>query len=113
MNTEQQDLLEEEPDELSLTEIYRQLISTNELILTIPAEEEQPLRKGLAVVKNKQNTKLKESGIVPDKLVLHYQVNPHKDGQGKEVEGIIDVHITLAPRNGITVLSMRVPDPTL
>lgn len=109
----QQDIIiEEEAEELSLQSIFDQLSTTKELILTIPADEEQPLRKGLAMVKSKFNTKLRDSGIQPDKEALHFQVTPHLR-EGKKVEGVIDIQVRLAPRNGITVISMKVPDPNI
>lgn len=112
MAKETTSVIEEEATELSLSDIYQQLVAVGELILTIPAEEEQPLRKGLAMVKSKQNTKLKDAGIVPDKQTLKYIVTSHKEN-GKVVEGVVDVHVTLADRTGITVFKMQVPDPTI
>lgn len=107
MATEEQKLIEDEATELSLQDIYQQLIVTSELILRIPAEEEIPLRKGLAMVKSKQNTKLKDSGIQPDRNTLKFDIVPVKGN-----EDIIDVHISLSPRAGITVISMKTPDPS-
>ena len=93
-----------EQGSMSLTEIYNQLLSYNEIILTIPAEEEERLRKGLASVKAKATKKMQDQGLPLDKAVLAYQVTPTKEA------GIINVQITLGARNAITVFAMSLPD---
>lgn len=95
----------DEATPMSLTEILNQVIANNELILTIPADEEQSLRTGLAGVKAKQNAKLKSAGLQPDSSTLSYVVTPKKDNAG-----IIDVHITLSKKATVTVLAMKLPD---
>jgi hypothetical protein len=100
--------LEEDTAELSLADIYNQLLVLGELIVTIPMEEEETLRKGLAGVKAKQNQKLKSSGLAPDPATLSFTVSPNK-----EQKGAIDVHIVLAKRTSITVLGIKKPDPEI
>ena len=95
-----------EQGSMSLTEIYNQLLSYNEIILTIPAEEEERLRKGLASVKAKATKKMQDQGLPLDKAVLAYQVTPTGDPN----KNIINVQITLGSRNAITVLAMTLPD---
>jgi DNA polymerase IIIc chi subunit len=107
---------DEEATELSLLEIFRQVeqSDTQELIVTIPEEQADALRKGLASVKAKQNQKLKNSGISPDGASLHFTVYPHKDEKtAKEVVGIVDIHIKLGKRSTIQVLGVRKPDPSI
>lgn len=96
---------EEETTELSLADIYNRLLINKELILTVPKDQEETLRKGLASVKSKQNTKLKESGIQPDSSQLQYNVTPSID-----IPDAVDVHIILSKRTSITVLKMQRPD---
>lgn len=100
--------IEEDSAQMSLPDIYNQLLALNELIITIPAEEEQHLRKGLASVKAKQNQKLKDSGLRPDNATLSYTVTANKNNPLA-----VDVHIVLAKRTSITVLSMKRPDSEL
>lgn len=100
--------IEDEPNPLSLTEIYNTVLAHDELIITIPADQEQALRTGLAGVKAKQNAKLKASGLTPDTSVLSFVVTPHAT-----VQEAIDIHILLSKKNAITVLAMRIPDDTI
>lgn len=99
-------VLEDEVTPLSLTEIYNQVLADNEIILTIPAGEEQMLRTGLAGVKAKQNAKLKSAGLQPDSSTLSYSVTPHKT-----MPDVVEVHIVLSKKQTITVIAMRRPDP--
>lgn len=103
-------LEDEEETNLSLADIYNQLQVHGELIITIPADEEGILRKGLAGVKAKQNMKLKASNLPIDTATLSYTVLPKKDAAGKEVPGQVDVQILLSKRTQITVLGIKKPD---
>lgn len=93
-----------EQGSMSLTEIYNQLLTYGELILIIPAEEEDRLRKGLASVKAKATKKMQDQGLPLDKAMLSYQVTPAKEA------GTINIQIVLGQRNNITVLGMTLPD---
>jgi len=99
---------DEEATALSLMEIYNNVVSNGEIIVTIPEEEEEALRKGLASVKAKQNAKLKDAGLPTDKSTLSYTVT-----KSKEHEAAIDVHILLSKKAAITVISMKLPDPSI
>lgn len=101
-----EDLDADEPSILTPSEIYNELLTCGEMILTIPAEEEEKLRKGLASAKAKLNAKLKDSGLGTDSSVLSFNVSP-----AKEYSGAVQVVITLAKRTGITVLAKEYPDP--
>lgn len=93
-----------EQGSMSLTEIYGQLLAYGEIILTIPIEEEERLRKGLASVKAKATKKLQDQGFPSDKAVLAYQTTVGK------APDTVNVQITLGQRNSITVLGMTLPD---
>lgn len=98
--------IEDEGAEVSTpSEIYNELLACGELILTIPAEEEERLRKGLASTKAKQNAKLKEAGLATDNTVLSFTSAP-----SKEHDGAVQIRITLAARNGIKILQKQYPD---
>ena len=106
--TDSVDMLQEPepPDSMTPTEIYQELMAVGEMILTIPAEEEDKLRKGLASAKSKQNAKLKEQGLAADNSVLVFNAAPSKD-----FEGAMQVHIVLSKRQGVTVLQKEYPNP--
>lgn len=97
-----------DPSTMTLSEIYENLLAFGELILTIPADEEERLRKGLASVKAKANKRSLEEGMPLDKSTLSYNTSPNKD-----LPSAVDIHICLAVRNAITVLSMKQPDDEL
>lgn len=96
--------------QLTPTEIYELLTANEELILTIPAHEEDRLRKGLASAKNKMNAKLKDSGLPADTRMLQFHVQPSKD---QELEDHIDIQISLASRASFKIKRIQLPDPEL
>jgi hypothetical protein len=103
------DILEDDSvTPLSLTEIYNEVVAHGEIILTIPADEEQNLRTGLAGVKAKQNLKLKEAGLQPDRATLSFVVTPHG-----ELPEVIKVHIALTKKQTISVMKLELPDDTI
>lgn len=98
-----------EEGSMSLTDIYNMVVANQELILTIPADEEERLRKGLASVKAKTNKKLQEEGMPVDKSMLSYITTPVMDNN-KQPTGNVQIHIILGKPNGITVLGIKLPD---
>lgn len=90
---------------LSLSEIYNEVVLHGELIVTIPRSEERSLRRGLASVKNKINSKLRSAGITPEPLELSYTITT-----SPEDEELINVQVLLRRRGGITVVAMQLPD---
>ena len=103
----------EDPGSMTLTEIYNMLLLSNEIILTIPAEEEKKLRTGLASVKAKSNKKLQDEGMPADKSVISYSSTPAKDKEGNPTVGAVDLLITLGSRSAITVLDVKLPDNSI
>lgn len=94
--------------ELSLTDIYNKLLAHGELILTIPIDQEQDLRKGLTWTKAKQNKRIKEAGLQPDNASLSFTILP---STGKPE--LIDIHVVLAKKSSITIVDIKLPDPEL
>lgn len=103
----------EEPTNMTLTEIYDMLLLSSEIILTVPAEEEERLRKGLASVKAKSNKKLVAEGMPVDKSTISYSVTPAKDASGNPIDGAVAILITLGARSSITVLDVKFPDDSI
>ena len=102
------DSLDSDNIQLSFSEIYDKLLEHEELILTIPADQEQALRKGLAWTKAKQNNKLKDAGIQPDAATLSFQVIKKPDQEDK-----VDIHILLSKKASIKVFDVKLPDTEL
>lgn len=98
-------ILHDETTPMSLSEIYNQIVAHDEIILTIPMEEEAALRTGLAGVKSKQNTRMRAAGLSPDNSTLSFAVTPHKT-----VPNVVDIRITLSKKAVINVLAFKLPD---
>lgn len=103
------DNIDEDTADMSLADIYNYLLEHNEIIITVPKEQEKTVRTGLASVKAKQNKKLKDSGISASKESLSFSVIPNKDNPAN----LIDMHILLSKRTSIQVVSMQLPDKEL
>ena len=99
---------------------FRELIDLlndkGEIIVTIPEEQLEALRKGLAVRKSKDNAKLKNAGVLPDTRTLSFNAYPTStenvgsSDETAEISKTIDVRIKLAARKGVTVINLSVPD---
>jgi hypothetical protein len=96
------------PSEMSLADLYQKLLAEEELIVTIPREAEETLRKGLSSHKYKLNQRLKREGIPPDDSTFTFQVT-----ESKSHPGAVDVHIFLAKKSTIPVLEISKPDNEL
>ena len=52
---------------------------------------------------------MRNKGVEPAKETLAFNTYPAKDSQGKEVDGIVCVHIMLKERASVQVLKMEIP----
>lgn len=105
------DSFHEEGINYNFRELLDQVYEHIDIIFTVPTNEVQILRDGLASRKHKDNAKLKDGGL-PDNRVLSFLVYPAKDPEGIEMIGVSDVRIKLEPKKGVTVLDIRVPSDT-
>lgn len=109
--TELQEMLgEEEGTSYNFGELLDTLILHKDVILTVPDDQIDDLRKGLSLAKAKRNAKFKESGLAPMTEVLTYV--PYKD---KETEGTEDskVRVKLGPRTNVLIKKLELPDDSL
>lgn len=97
--------LEEEGEELSYAELLASAILNGEIIITIPAEEEERVKNGLKNYKSKQATRQKEEGIPVDSSILVFSTIPSKD-----FAGCIDMSIQNKTRGTVRVKAYRIPD---
>lgn len=96
----------EEETIYSPQEIYEQVVAFSEVILTIPALEEERLKNSLSSAKSKMQAKLKAEGQAVDtSQVLTFDTTP------AEEEGYIDIRISLVKKSGIRVKKITLPDP--
>lgn len=94
-----------EEQELSYAELYASACLNGEIIITIPAEEEERVKNGIKNFKSKQATKQKEEGIQPDTSVLIFTVVA-----SKEYAGCIDMSIQVKTKGTIKIKAMRIPE---
>ena len=96
---------QEEEQELSYAELYASATLNGEIIITIPAEEEERVKNGIKNFKSKQATKQKEEGITPDSSTLVFA-----SVASKEYAGCIDMSIQVKTKGTIRVKAMRIPE---
>lgn len=103
-------LEEDGEDSYSFQQLMDALTENGDIILTIPRDQVESLRKGLSVVKAKRNAKLKSAGLAAPADVISYQVY-----DDKETEKTADtkVRIKLGPRTGVHVKKLELPDDTI
>ena len=98
-------VMEEEDGVYSFRQLYDMLIEKKEIILTIAPSELDALRTGLSMRKTKDNIKLKNAGLEPESLILKFSAYASKN-----TPAALDVHVRLAQRQGIRVMSLALPD---
>lgn len=103
------DLFQEEDVTYNFRELMDEVSKLRDCIITVPADQVEDLRLGLITRKAKDNAKLKNSGLLPDNMVLAFLVYPAKK-DGKEIPGLMDVRVKLRPKKGVQVVEIRVPD---
>ena len=94
----------EDEEELSYAEILASAIFNNEIIITIPLEEEERVKNGLKNYKNKQITKAREEGLPVDLSVLIFDSR-----LSKEFTGCIDLSIQSKNRGTVKIRSLKIP----
>lgn len=107
------DGLSDSNDHYSFRELMDLLIEKKEILLTIPKEQEQELRKGLSVRKNKDNAKMKAAGIMPDTNLLSFFSYTHTDENGAPDPDLINIRIKLGPKKSIQVLNIQLLDDSI
>lgn len=103
---------EDEKVPYSFDEILNVLSTEKELILTIPADQEDDLRSGLQARKSKINQTMKRKGMEPPKETLSFNSYPARDSMKKVVDGIVCVRVTLKERASVDIIKMETPDKT-
>lgn len=106
--------LVEEDNLYAFRNLMDTLVLHKELIITVPSEEVDKLKKGLIMRKSKDNGLLKKQNLIPDEDVLSFTTFPKLDEVTKKpVEGQTCVRVHLGPRKSVTVLNIQVPDNEL
>jgi hypothetical protein len=95
----------DEEQELSYGELLAATILNGEIIITIPAEDEERVKNGIKNFKSKQATKAKEEGLAVDSSTLIFT-----SVASKEFAGCIDLSIQAKTKGTIKVKAMRIPE---
>lgn len=98
----------EEAQIMGFSDIFEQLLADAELIYTIPAEEQDRFRKGLAVAKSRFVERIKKQNMPEDKRILDFQVVADS-----ERDGLVDIQVSLKDRSGMQIYKVRRPNPSI
>lgn len=92
-------------------ELMDMLMEKRDLIITVPADQVEQLKKGLCARKSKDSYKLNKAGVKAGSEVLSFNTYPAVDPLTKAPsETDSCVRVKLGPRKGVTVLNIEVPD---
>lgn len=95
-------------EELSYGEILASAILNGEIIITIPAEDEDRVKGGIKGHKNKQAIRMREEGQPVDSASLLFNSVPSKDFQG-----CVDLSIQYKVRGTVRIKNIRIPENDL
>lgn len=103
--------LDSDDSGMSFRQIMNMLVEKQEIILTINKDDVPLLKRRLTVMKSRDSSKLKNSGIEPGDGALSYIVLPPTDPDADPND--VRIHIRLAPRNTIVVKKVEVADDNI
>lgn len=88
--------LEELPDDVDFTipQLYDKVAELEEVIIVIGAHDEARVRRNLSSLKAKQNQKLKDNNLEPDRSTLEFERVPANAEEGIP-EGCIKLKVML------------------
>lgn len=104
------DLGAEDTTEYDFNELYNLVQENKDVILTIPTDQVEHLKKGLSVKKSKENAKLRGAGLVVPNDAFSFTVYQTKEQEKTEDS---TVRIKLGPRSSVTVKKVEIPDDSL
>lgn len=93
--------------EMTLQDIYKQLILQEDIIIIIDAVDEPRVRKGLSSIKAKENAKLRDNNLPTDNSTLEFKV--HVDEELKK-SGRVRLQMFLKDKPTVKVHKLIVSD---
>ena len=113
-DTPEEDLFQEEGDtSYNFRELMDMLTDKRDLIITVPNDQVETLKKGLYARKSKDIFKLNKAGVKAGTDILSFSTYAAKDASGGESLDNTCVRVKLGARKGVTVLSIEIPDNEL
>lgn len=109
---DEEDSFQEEGEDNSYNfrEIMDMLIDKKDLIITVPNDQVEVLKKGLYARKSKDIFKLTRAGVRAPTDILSFSSYAAKDADGKDSTENTCVRVKLGARKGVTVLAIEIPD---
>ena len=111
MDQQHESLDSAEDNSMSFRSILDALMENKELIVTVRESDVPLIKRNLTSLKGRDVQKLKSAGIEPGDDVLSYA--PVMLDKGSLPPGTIKLRITLAPRKGVPIFGIELPDPDL
>lgn len=96
-----------EEEEVSFDTLYGFLLRESDIIITIDAEQEEAVRRGLAVVKHNHNKKMASAGEKQDSKLMKFKVLEQLPNEQ------IKLQIWLQKREGVQIHRLIVSDKSL
>lgn len=100
---------DDEAEDTAIVDIYKELLSEGELILTVNLIDEPKLRRTLTVIKARDMAKLKESGFQSDDSKLEFITVKDETLP----RGLVKVHIVMKQKPKIRVYGKQIPSGDL
>ena len=103
----------QEPDDpegelVSYAEILAAAVLNDEVVITIPMENEERVKNGIKGYKSKQATKNRKEGQPVDNSILSFMSRP-----SKEFLGYVDLSVISQSRGVVRVKKMSIPENDL
>lgn len=93
-----------DPQGMTYRQILRMLEGQKELILTIPEDEVDDLKRGITRLRSRDNSKLKNAGLEVSEETLTYLPLPCT------IKGMSRIQIRISAKKTIRVAKIEIPD---
>lgn len=115
INDPNEDSFAEEGDDNSYNfrELMDMLTEKKDIIITVPHDQVEILKKGLYARKSKDIFKLNKAGVKASTDILNFSSYAAKNPDGTDSTEATCVRVKLGARKGVTVLAIEIPDDTL
>lgn len=107
------DTFQEEDISYNFRELMDLLLEKKDIIITVPTDQVEILKKGLYARKSKDTYKLTKAGVKAGTDILSFLTYFYKNEDGTEDKDKTCVRVKLGARKSVTVLNIEIPDDSL
>jgi len=100
---EKEELISSSEEVMTFEEILSNLMLSDELVITVAADDVEKVKRGLKNLKSKNNKQARDAGLLPDNATLEFSISPSTE------EDFIDLRIFYTRKGTISVKRMIVP----